>query len=191
MYFSLSAQPSTLSVSLTDYSNTAFSYGPTLFVDMTSLSSLSIEQFPDFMSCDENVAKQAYGKVGSNSADTLANLLNYTTSHCFRWECSEGEPNMTEYDGVIYVDPSSTADATSCGANDYACATLYGATQTSSFSSSSSGTIILLQTTTHSTLNTGLSVTSKVTIQGYCESSSESTIVEVSSGECMLSASTH
>ena len=189
IYLSLTSTPSILSVNLSSYSsNTARSYGPTLFVYSTASNHLTTTHFPNFMTCDSAIASEAYGRISSGSTAVLADVLNYTTSYCFTWNCSEGEPTTTGYDGVIYVDPFSTSNASSCGAHDYACANLYDATKTSKFSNSSSGSIILLQTATHSSSNAGLSVSSKVTIQAFCESSNSSTIVEVSSGECMLSA---
>ena len=188
IFLSLLTAPSSLSFHHNTFRYNTAVKGNSLFVYTASLAYMNESSYTPFLSCDTSIAEEGDGQVHSDEIHTLSDLLGYTTSHCFTWECSEGELDTSGYSGVVYVDPISTADASSCGGRDFACCTLYGATQTSDFVNFY-GTLILLQTTTHSISNTGLSVTSTLTIQSYCESSSESTIVEVSNGECMLTAS--
>ena len=152
MYLSLSGTPSPLSVSLTSYaSNTATSYGPTLFVYTTSISYISETQFPNFIVCTESAANQAYGVESSGSPSRLIDLIGYTQYHCltYDWEdeddsmCSAIE-TMSEYDGVIYVDTRAPSLAT-CGAPQSPCMTLVEAFASTLFKTTSAGTIILLQ----------------------------------------------
>ena len=88
----------------------------------------------------------------------------------------------------MYVNTISTVEKSTCGGSNRPCDTIVNAVRSSEFKKAG-GSVILLQRSTHTSGNSGLSVTSTLTIQSYCESHKTSTIVEVSSGECMISGS--
>ena len=67
-------------------------------------------------------------------------------------------PSITGYGGVLYVNIISTADTSRCGANDYACNMIVSAVGSSELKKTSRGSVILLQTSTHRTGNSGMSV---------------------------------
>ena len=99
IYLSLSAQPSTLSISLTDYSsNIASTSGPTVFVDAISSSYLSIDQFSDFISC----ASQNGGALSATLAPGyLLSISSTTFDTCL----------TTAYGGALYFNAGTVLSA--------------------------------------------------------------------------------